>query len=427
MKGPSIDLVTRQLDIAIARSEYRRIKFFIVALLLGLVTMFFNFFVVEGTTSFFKHSTTKYFVVGWFVVFLFYEVVGFYIAKNFLLRKEVVPGFMKIGNAFIEASFPSVLLVILIHLETSAIFLDSPLIFFYFVLIVISCLSLELRLVIIVGAVSAIGYLIITIWSINTFEQDNTMLHFPPVLYIARSLFMLIGAAGAMFVTNETKRRTLQSIRFTQQKNEIEMLFGQQVSKKVVDALISDHEVTDKRQATVLFMDIRKFSSFVEAKGPTEIIAFQNKIFSPIIRIINEHGGITNQILGDGLMATFGAPIEDAEHALHAVNAGRAILQKIHDMGTSGTIPHTKIGIGIHTGEIVMGNIGNEIRKQFSISGNTVIIAARLEQANKDYGTQFLVSEEVCVNARIPEDQRRDIGEIQVKNISTYIRVHELT
>ena len=426
MKRNAIDLVTRRLDIAIAESEYKRIKFFIGALFIGLLTMLFNFFVLKDTTSFFRNEYTKFLVVLWFISFLTYEIVGFLIAGKYLRSKTVVPDFMKIGNVTIEAAFPGILLFVLCYVEQSVIFLDSPLLFFYFILIVISSLNLEKRLVMITGIVSAGGYLLVTIWAISSFDPSNQVLHFPPVLYLVRSLFMMIAALGSMFVANEIKKRTLKTYEFIQQKNDIEMLFGQQVSKKVVDTLISDNFTSEKRVVSVLFFDIRNFSGFAETKDPKKVIEYQNNIFSPMVRIIDQHLGITNQILGDGLMATFGAPLEDDNHSENALKAGLSILNKIQKMLDSGIIPQTKVGIGIHTGSVVMGNIGNELRKQFSISGSTVIIAARLEQVNKDYNTQILVSKELINNVDASKYNIESIGGIKVKNIEKEIQVYKV-
>ncbi len=424
MTSNSVDLTRREMDIAIAESEYKRIKFFIGTLLMGFLIMCFNFFVIKGTTLFFSHSYSKYIVVLWFLSFLLYEVIGYWIARYYLKKRIVVPGFMKIANVSVEAAFPSILLFALCYAEKSVIFLDSPLFFFYFILIGISSMNLEMRLGLLVGLVSAGGYLFVTLWSIHFYDKENTILHFPPVLYVARSIFMMIAAMGSVFVTNEIRRRTKLLFSLARQKNEIELLFGQQVSKKVVDALLLNNKSPVKHTVTILFLDIRNFSVFAERKEPEEVIAYQNKLFSPLIRIIHKYNGITNQIMGDGLMATFGAPIMDEDHADNALKAGLEILDKVKELSREGSIPPTAIGIGGHTGQVVMGNIGNELRKQFSISGTPVIIAARLEQANKEYGTQFLISKEMY--QKLKAHPLESMGEIAVKNIEQPIPVYKV-
>src|SRR5262249_17912405 len=137
------------------------------------------------------------------------------------------------------------------------------------------------------------------------------------------------------------------------------------------------------------------FTLFADAHTAEEVVDFQNKLLAPAIDIINQHQGVVFQILGDGIMACFGSPVENVLHADMAFQASVEILRRIQDMSDKGMIPPTTIGIGLHSGMLVAGNIGSEQRKQFSISGTPVIVAARIEQLNKKYGTQFLISGEV--------------------------------
>ncbi len=426
MEENTVSLIERKLNFSIAQSEFKRIQLFILALLVGFVIMSINFFLVEGTTSFFKNNNTKYYIILWFVTFLTYEVIGYFIARFYLKRKILVPLFMKVGNIIIEATFPSFLLFLLCYLEQTVIFLDSPLMLFYFILIVLSALNMDYRLSLITGLVSTFGYFFVTVWAINTFDTNNEVLYFPPILYEARSVFMLIAALGSVFVANEIKKRVSQLSETTDQKDKIESLFGQQVSQKVVKTLLTDNYSSEKREVTILFMDIRNFSSFAERSLPQDVIQFQNTIFSPIIRIINTYSGITNQILGDGLMATFGAPAKDENHIENALKAGLAILDEVKKLSASKVIHETRIGIGIHTGKVVMGNIGNEMRKQFSISGTPVIIAARLESLNKQYGTQFLVSKAVYDQVDKTKYSFEFLDELRLKNIDHKVKVYKI-
>lgn len=426
MKGNSVNLIERKLNIAAAKSEFKRIQLFILALLLGLTIMSINFFLVKGTTSFFKNKNTKYFIILWFLIFIIYEIIGYFIAKSYLKKKILVPDFMKLGNIIIETVFPSFLLFLLCYLEKTVMFLDSPLLFFYFILIVLSALNMDIKQSLITDLVSTSGYFFVTIWAINTFDANNEVLYFPPILYEARSVFMLITALGSVFVAKEIKNRVSQLSKTIDQKNKIESLFGQQVSQKVVETLLTDNYSSEKREVSILFMDIRNFSSFAERSKPKDVIRFQNAIFSPIIRIISKYNGITNQILGDGLMATFGAPVKDTNHPENALNAGLAILDQVKKLSSSKVIHETRIGIGLHTGKVVMGNIGNEMRKQFSISGTTVIIAARLEELNKQYGTQFLVSQEFYDQVDKTKYSFEIIDELKLKNIDHKVKVYKV-
>jgi adenylate cyclase len=175
----------------------------------------------------------------------------------------------------------------------------------------------------------------------------------------------------------------------------MEILFGQQVSREVLMTLVEERGVAKKQEATVLALDIRNFTAFAETHTPDEIMDFQNKIFGPVIDIINQHQGVVNQIMGDGMMATFGTPVSNALHTDMAFEASLKIRQKIKDLVLNGVIEDTRVGLGLHTGDVVTGNIGNENRKQYSISGSAVIIAFRVEQLNKEFGTDLLITDSV--------------------------------
>jgi len=144
-----------------------------------------------------------------------------------------------------------------------------------------------------------------------------------------------------------------------------------------------------------MFLDIRGFTPIAEKMIPEELIEYQNNVFGFMIEIIRECHGNINQFMGDGFMATFGAPITHGNDSRNAYLAATRILEEIKIHNDSKQIPFTTLGIGIHAGYDVTGNVGTESRKQFSLTGNTVIIAARVEQLNKRYNTQLIITEDV--------------------------------
>jgi class 3 adenylate cyclase len=130
--------------------------------------------------------------------------------------------------------------------------------------------------------------------------------------------------------------------------------------------------------------------------------------------------------MGDGFIAIFGAPVKDQHHVSKAVKTGSEILKKIDELIDQRTIPPTKVGIGVHTGEVVAGNIGNEIRKQYSVTGTAVIIAARLEQLNKELNTNFLVSKEIYEIVKNQNYSFSRFEGIQLKGIEKPIEVYQV-
>ncbi len=117
--------------------------------------------------------------------------------------------------------------------------------------------------------------------------------------------------------------------------------------------------------------------------------------FAVLVEILDRHGGIVNKFLGDGFLALFGAPFETAGSANHAVEAAREMLAAMEQVNDSHSWP-LRIGIGIHFGEVVAGNIGSPRRKEYTVIGDTVNFAARLEALNKEFNSQLLVSAAVA-------------------------------
>ena len=175
----------------------------------------------------------------------------------------------------------------------------------------------------------------------------------------------------------------------------ISNLLNQQVSPEIASALIQDKPQRQEQFVAVMFLDIRGFTPMAEKLNPEELIEYQNNVFGFMIEIIQKWHGNINQFMGDGFMATFGAPVSHGNDPRNAYFAGVEIIKEIKERNTANIIPQTMLGIGIHAGLVVTGNVGTESRKQYSVTGNTVIIAARVEQLNKTYNSQMIITEEV--------------------------------
>jgi adenylate cyclase len=213
-----------------------------------------------------------------------------------------------------------------------------------------------------------------------------------------------------------------------EEQNRIVGMFGQHVSPSVVERLLSqDVELGGEvRHVCVMFLDIEGFTTFSESRKPEEVVVYLNSLFSVMIDIVNDNHGIINKFLGDGFMAAFGAPISDVSDCKNAVAASRAILDKIAAMSATGEIAPTRIRIGLHAGEAVTGNVGSSARKEYTIIGDVVNLASRLEQTNKQFGTRLMVSETVIDRlGGVPEDAVPH-GAIQVKGREQAVEVYAL-
>lgn len=329
-------------------------------------------------------------------------------------------------NAFTEISIPSIVLIIYSFYLPSIYPLFTPVTLLYFLIIMLSALELDFKLCLFSGSVAALQYIIIA-WFLSNKSPElfDSISIFP--IHIGATALLFISGHTAGLITVHIKKGLLKYYKAQSERNEIQKLFGQQISKEIVDELVENHyEVQSRiRFAVIMFIDIRNFSIFAQNKSPEEIIAYQNNVFSFMIEIINKHKGIVNQILGDGLMAIFGAPIEHQNDCQSAVNASLEIYKELERRNEKGLIPNTVIRIGINAGEVVTGNVGTSERKQYSVTGQPVIIAARLEQINKELNSVILISDEVYKRVKL-EKEPINHDDVTIKGIPNPITIYQL-
>ncbi len=324
--------------------------------------------------------------------------------------------FLRYINIFLEISIPTIVLYSYSFFIPSVYPLITPVSSIYFIIIFLSALELDAHLSIFSGLTAAIEFTILSLILLDASGSKNLspVLSFFP-MYLGKAVLLALSGLIAGMVTNQVKKILLRYIETREERNKIEHIFGQMVSKEIVEDILNNHTeiVSRNRFACIMFLDIRNFSLFAENKSPEEIIEYQNKVFAPLIEIVNKHKGIVTQIMGDGFMAIFGAPIEHDNDCQLAVNAALEIHRTIREKNENREIPPTKIGIGLNAGEIVTGNVGAENRKQYSVTGRAVIVAARLEQLNKELNSELLISKSVF--ERIELDGFKPIRHLQIK------------
>ena len=327
----------------------------------------------------------------------------------------------------IEISFPTAIMFFMMSQLKMLSYLDSPVFLLYFLFIILSILHLDFRVSIFAGTFAAVQYVFLIYYGFHYVALEGVYEpSTPEAAHYIRAVIMVLSGAAAAFVAAELKGRIKTTFDFQEKKNELEVLFGQQVSKEVSKALIEEKGATKRREATVMFLDIRNFTAFADAHTAEEVINYQNQFLSPVMDIINQHQGVVFQILGDGLMACFGSPGENVLHADMAFQASLRILKQVEQASAENVIPPTTVGIGLHSGLMVTGNIGNENRKQFSISGTPVIVASRIEQLNKKYGTQLLISGQVYDQIAKGKMQITYLGEEPLRGIGIPVKIYKV-
>ncbi|MEQ1918243.1 MAG: adenylate/guanylate cyclase domain-containing protein, partial [Elusimicrobiota bacterium] len=147
-------------------------------------------------------------------------------------------------------------------------------------------------------------------------------------------------------------------------------------------------------EATILFSDIRDFTAMSERMPPQELVAFLNEYFSYVTAPISAHNGMINKFIGDAVMAVFAPQFGSKNHVDDAVRAALGMREKLAELNARGG-PEIRFGVGLHTGTLVAGNIGTEKRLEYTVIGDTVNVASRIESQNKDLGSVILISEAV--------------------------------
>jgi adenylate cyclase len=205
---------------------------------------------------------------------------------------------------------------------------------------------------------------------------------------IAGMLLVYIGYGGLAFLLEQRR------------KQEIKRAWSYYVSPQVVDQMIAHPEQLvlggQKREVTLMFTDLAGFTSISEQLTPEQVSHLLNRHLTEMTRVVIGHGGTVDKFIGDAIMAFWGAPFDDADQARHACEAAREMQEKMavlrEELKKEG-FPPVFMRIGLHTGPAVVGNMGSEERFDYTAIGDTVNLASRLEGANKNYGTDILVSE----------------------------------
>lgn len=189
-----------------------------------------------------------------------------------------------------------------------------------------------------------------------------------------------------------------------QERDFIRTTFGRYMSQQVVDRILNgEFELGGSRyEATVLFTDIRGFTTISESREPEEIVAFLNDYLDRMVQAIVNHNGIPDKFIGDGILAVWGVPGDDAKHAENAVRAALAMIEALADFNRGRSDSPVRIGVGIHSGPLIAGNIGSKKKMEFTVIGDTVNTCSRIEALNKQLGTTLAISGET--HKRLPAE-----------------------
>ncbi len=222
--------------------------------------------------------------------------------------------------------------------------------------------------------------------------------------------------------------QVIEHARLDEERRAIVQTFGQYTSPEIVDQILrsGSHSEGTRRHVCILFMDVRGFSTFAERAEPEAVVEYLRKLFDVAIDCVNRHHGIVHQLLGDGLMAIFGAPVSYGNDATYAVRASLEMLEHVERLVDAGDLPPTRLGIGLHAGEVVAGTIGSSVHREYKVTGDVVNVAARVEQLNKRFDSRLLITEAVFRELDTADKEATSMGSVAMTGREEPVHVYRL-
>jgi adenylate cyclase len=367
--------------------------------------------------------------VGLFLIIVAgFELYVLFWIRGLLTRDEAPKTGRRYVHAFVETSMPTAVILYYASGDGPVQALLMPSAFMYSIFILLSTLGLDFFLCTFTGVVAAGEYALIAfLWGTNDTRVVEPALSSVPH-HLGKAIVLLVSGVAAGFVARRLRSSFTSAIESVGERARIVSVFGQHVSPEVVERLIAGKtEVkSETRTVCVMFLDIRNFTAFCEDKSPEEVVDYLNDVFEATIDAVVSRHGIVNKFLGDGYMAVFGAPIHEDNASRAGVDAALDIVERIEKLVAAGTIPPTVVGIGLHTGDAVVGNIGSAQRREYTVIGDVVNVASRIESLNKELHSRVLVSDETWTASGRDDVKAIAHEAIQVRGRQQAVRIWQL-
>jgi adenylate cyclase len=409
----------------VLRSELVRIKALIATtVILTVIVWATYFFEAEAVNHLWQGRMKPEYFYEILLPFILFELWVHSVISRHLKLDRDVPVYRRYLGALIETSMPTIALAL--HMENlgtiKALGFVGPLA--YFIFIILSTLRLDFWLSTFTGFVAAAELFCMAMFYHPAVAPDPE----PDIYYhAARSVFVLIAGVLAGAVGVQLRRGFAATILAATARDRVTSLFGQHVSPQVVERLMAEGAGADSdiRHVAVMFVDFRGFTAAARSRSPQQVVDRLDGAFAVLVEILDRHGGIVNKFLGDGFLALFGAPLATTEAAQQAVAAARDMLIAMERINTASSWP-LRIGIGIHFGEVVAGSIGSPRRKEYTVIGDTVNFASRLEALNKEFGSQLLISAPVRDALGNTGSDAVPLGEVPIRGYEQPVAVWQL-
>jgi len=368
----------------------------LIAVVFLILDAIFFFVEMKGTNNSSANITIYLLELTLSIMFFFgYEV--WYQKKRLMYQalQEIEPDFYKVLTITVEACIPFVCILIQsLHLPLDKAYNNVYLIE-HIPFMLLSILYLRFWLCFYASLIAILGRLLL-LFIISFFTEVDKQL-----LNESWGLTEILLSGFIMGTIALLLRKMIESaLAVASEKTRLHDIFGRFVSKDVADQIVSkDLKIGgDNVNASVLFLDIRNFTHRSSTMAPEDAVAFLNQVFNFTVAEVEKAGGMVNKFLGDGFMAVFGAPLSLPNSCNSAVICAIGIFEKLQMFNVSRLGENVHLGIGINYGPMVAGVMGTNTRKEYTVIGDIVNTASRIESLNKEFGTSLLISQSVYDN-----------------------------
>lgn len=277
-----------------------------------------------------------------------------------------------------------------------------------------------------VPRMKALAGVVLSLALIGTFIAVNTGLFIATNIWmnliypVLTMVIIYLGITVYRYVTEEREKKKIRGA------------FQYYLTASVVNEILKDPSKLklggDKKHLSVLFSDIRGFTTISEKLTPEELVQLLNEYLTAMTDIVFKYDGLLDKYIGDAVMAVFGAPLEQPDHALRAGRTALEMISELHRLQVKWAAegrPHVDIGVGINTGDMVVGNMGSSMRFDYTVMGDAVNLASRIEGTNKEYGTSIIISEFTYEEVKA-ELYCRQLDAVRVQGKKRPVRLFEL-
>lgn len=296
----------------------------------------------------------------------------------------------------VEALLPTALLYLLSTYLSDENVLASPLVMLYALILVPTSLRLDPRYSLYAGGLCAASYLALAVGLIErglVIPPSNSGI----TTFVTRAFYLLLAGGAAAFVASQLRLRFQHSAEAVEQRNWVVGVFGRYLSDDIVAVLINDPNGLklggEKNNVTLLMTDLRGFSNISERMEPAKVVELLNHYLGAMTAVIGRNGGTIDEFIGDAILVIWNAPLRQQDHAARAVRCALEMQREmtaVNAWNRERGFPEIEMGVGIHSGDVVVGNIGSPQRQKYGVVGATVNLTARVESYT--VGGQILIT-----------------------------------